>query len=167
MKISALMIAAAFIISGCQQKMATDGKVRVFQPGEAREKPDGTVSRDSPVDYRVAAIDMKLLKRGQERFQIYCAPCHNDTGDGQGMIVRRGYPAPPSYHIDRLRQVSDSYLFQIITNGIGTMYAYGDRVEPSDRWAIVAYIRALQKARDMKYGELSVDEKKALEAAHE
>ncbi|WP_229217356.1 c-type cytochrome [Massilia forsythiae] len=89
-------------------------------------------------------IDMALLRRGQERYTIYCTPCHSRAGDGDGYIVRRGFPAPPSYHIARLRDASDRHLFEVISNGYGIMYPYGDRVEPADRWAIVAYIRALQ-----------------------
>lgn len=89
-------------------------------------------------------VTREVLLRGQERFDIYCAPCHGRTGDGNGMIRQRGYPAPPSYHIDRLRQAPDGYFFDVMTRGYGAMYSYAGRVEPSDRWAIVAYIRALQ-----------------------
>jgi len=89
-------------------------------------------------------ITAALLARGQGRFDIYCAPCHSRAGDGDGMIARRGFPAPPSYHTARLRQAPDSHFYQVITHGYGVMYAYADRVAPRDRWAIVAYIRALQ-----------------------
>jgi mono/diheme cytochrome c family protein len=89
-------------------------------------------------------VTAALLRRGQERFDIYCAPCHSQLGDGDGMIVRRGFPAPPSYHTDRLRGAPDSHFYQVITHGYGAMYAYADRIAPEDRWAIVAYIRALQ-----------------------
>ncbi len=86
----------------------------------------------------------KDLERGQERFNIYCAPCHGRLGNGQGMIVQRGFPAPPSYHIDRLRQAPAGHFFDVITNGLGMMFSYASRVGPEDRWRIVAYIRALQ-----------------------
>lgn len=89
-------------------------------------------------------VTMALLERGRERFDIYCAPCHGRSGDGDGMIARRGFPAPPSYHTDRLRQAPDSHFYQVISDGYGVMYPYADRVDPHDRWAIVAYIRALQ-----------------------
>lgn len=89
-------------------------------------------------------VTMQLLKRGQERYSIYCLPCHSPVGDGDGLIARRGFPHPPSYHSDRLRQAPDRHIFDVITNGYGIMYSYADRVEPPDRWAIVAYIRALQ-----------------------
>jgi len=94
-------------------------------------------------------ITRALLARGQERFDIYCAPCHSRSGDGDGMIVRRGFPAPPSYHIERLRAAPDSHFFQVITDGYGAMYPYADRIAPADRWAIVAYIRALQLSQHM------------------
>lgn len=89
-------------------------------------------------------ITLALLRRGQERFNIYCAPCHSRVGDGNGMIVRRGFPAPPSYHSKRLRNAPDSHFYNVITQGYGLMFSYADRVKPNDRWAIVAYIRALQ-----------------------
>jgi mono/diheme cytochrome c family protein len=89
-------------------------------------------------------ITTALLARGQQRFNIYCAPCHGRSGDGAGMIVQRGFPAPPSYHTDRLRNAPDSHFYQVISDGYGTMYPYADRITPHDRWAIVAYIRALQ-----------------------
>ncbi len=87
---------------------------------------------------------MALLQRGRERFDVYCSPCHSVVGDGDGMVVRRGFPAPPSYHIERLRAAPDHHFYDVITHGYGVMYPYGDRVAPDDRWAIVAYIRALQ-----------------------
>ncbi|MGH8137572.1 MAG: c-type cytochrome [Steroidobacteraceae bacterium] len=89
-------------------------------------------------------ITPALLARGHERFDIYCAPCHSAAGDGDGMVARRGFPSPPSYHTDRLRNAPDSHFYQVISNGYGVMYPYADRITPHDRWAIVAYIRALQ-----------------------
>jgi mono/diheme cytochrome c family protein len=92
-------------------------------------------------------ITMRLLQRGQERFTIYCVPCHSPLGDGDGMIPRRGFPHPPSYHIARLRNAPDRHFYDVMTHGYGIMYSYADRVTPEDRWAIVAYIRALQKSQ--------------------
>jgi mono/diheme cytochrome c family protein len=89
-------------------------------------------------------VDMQLLARGRERYTIYCMPCHSAAGDGDGWVVRRGFPAPPSYHSERLRRAPDRHLFDVISKGYGIMYPYADRIEPADRWAIVAYIRALQ-----------------------
>src|SRR5437870_3401854 len=85
-------------------------------------------------------ITREVLERGRERFEIYCAPCHARTGDGTGMIPQRGFPQPPSYHIDRLRQAPVGHFFDVITHGYGVMYSYANRVEPADRWAIAAYI---------------------------
>lgn len=89
-------------------------------------------------------LTRELLQRGQERYGIYCLPCHSALGDGQGPVVRRGFPAPPSYHIARLRDAPDRHFYDVITHGHGVMYSYADRVDPADRWAITAYIRALQ-----------------------
>jgi mono/diheme cytochrome c family protein len=93
------------------------------------------------------ALTLQLLERGRERFGIYCEPCHSPVGDGDGMIARRGFPHPPSYHIARLRQAPDRHFYDVMTNGYGIMYSYADRVTPEDRWAIVAYIRALQRSQ--------------------
>jgi mono/diheme cytochrome c family protein len=95
-------------------------------------------------------IDRSTLERGRERFDIYCSPCHSVAGDGDGMIVRRGFPSPPSYHTDRLRNAPDAHFYSVITNGYGMMYSYADRVAPRDRWAIVAFIRALQLSQNAR-----------------
>ena len=92
-------------------------------------------------------VDMALLERGKERFGIFCAPCHGYEGDGDGAIVRRGFPRPPSYFEPMLMQAPAQLFFDTITNGFGVMYSYGSRVPPHDRWAIAAYIRALQQSR--------------------
>ena len=93
-------------------------------------------------------VTRQVLERGQERFNIYCSPCHGRTGYGDGMVVRRGFRQPPSYHIDRLRRAPAGHFFDVITHGFGSMYDYADRIEPRDRWAIVAYIRALQLSQN-------------------
>jgi mono/diheme cytochrome c family protein len=85
-----------------------------------------------------------LLQRGRERFTIYCVPCHSPVGDGDGRVVQRGFPSPPSFHIDRLRDAEDRHFYDVVSKGYGVMYPYANRIEPADRWAIVAYIRALQ-----------------------
>jgi mono/diheme cytochrome c family protein len=99
-----------------------------------------------------------LLMRGQQRFDIYCAPCHGRSGDGAGMIVQRGFPAPPSYHTDRMRQAPDSHFYQVISDGYGVMYPYADRITPHDRWAIVAYIRALQLSQHAARDQLDAQD---------
>ena len=103
-------------------------------------------------------ITPKLLARGQQRFDIYCAPCHSRVGDGDGMIAERGFPHPPSYHTAALRYASDSHFYQVITDGYGVMYPYADRISPHDRWAIVAYIRALQLSQHAPKPDLSVED---------
>lgn len=108
-----------------------------------------------PVYSNPLPITSALLARGRERFNIYCAPCHSTAGDGDGMIARRGFPAPPSYHTERLRNAPDSHFYQVISNGYGIMYPYADRITPQDRWAIVAYIRALQLSQHTPASMLS------------
>jgi mono/diheme cytochrome c family protein len=96
----------------------------------------------------------ELLQRGRERFDIYCSVCHGLSGDGDGMIVQRGFPPPPSFHMDRLRQASVGHFYRVITYGYGVMFPYAVRVEPKDRWAIAAYIRALQLSRNATLASL-------------
>jgi len=120
---------------------------------------------------RVAALSasspgtptMAQLARGRERFEIVCVPCHSPVGDGDGTVVRRGFPRPPSYHQERLRAAPDRYLFDVITNGHGVMYSYADRVAPEDRWAIVAYIRALQLSQHAELARLPAQMRAELE----
>ncbi|GAB3429545.1 cytochrome c [Massilia solisilvae] len=107
-------------------------------------------------------VTAQLLRRGQERFSIYCVPCHSPAGDGDGRVVRRGFPAPPSFHQDRLRNAPDRHFFDVITHGYGIMYPYADRVEPADRWAIVAYIRALQLSQHASVAELDAAQRARL-----
>lgn len=97
---------------------------------------------------------LAILQRGQERYQIYCQPCHGLGGYGDGLIIKRGLSAPPSYHLARLRNAADGHLYDVIANGYGSMYSYGSRVPTQDRWAIVAYIRALQRSQNAKAGDV-------------
>ncbi len=115
------------------------------------------------VDAFPVPVTQELLDRGQERFDIYCSPCHGRTGEGDGMIVHRGFPPPPSYHIDRLRSAPVGHFFDVITQGYGVMYSYAERVEPADRWAIAAYIRALQRSRDAKLADVPPGQRQRLE----
>ena len=115
------------------------------------------------VDTFPVPITRATLERGRERFEIYCAPCHGRTGEGNGMIVQRGFPPPPSYHIDRLRQAPVGHFFDVMTQGYGVMYSYAQRVSPEDRWAIAAYIRVLQQSHNSKLADVPVSERAALE----
>lgn len=110
-------------------------------------------------------ITQQLLERGRERYSIYCLPCHSPVGDGDGLITRRGFPHPPSYHTERLRQAPDRHFFDVMTQGYGIMYPYADRVDAPDRWAIVAYIRALQLSQHADAGKLPEDMRARLQAA--
>jgi mono/diheme cytochrome c family protein len=109
----------------------------------------------APCSSQEPPANEQLLERGREQFEVFCTPCHSEVGDGDGMIVRRGFPAPPSYHIARLREAPDSHFYDVITNGYGVMYPYADRIAPQDRWAIVAYIRALQLSQHAPAARLS------------
>jgi len=106
-----------------------------------------------------------LLARGQERFNIYCSNCHDRVGTGNGMIVQRGFPRPPTYHSDRLRGMPVGYFFEVMTHGYGTMYPFNNQVSVADRWAIAAYIRALQLSQHATLDEISSSERTELEGA--
>jgi hypothetical protein len=109
-------------------------------------------------------ITREVLERGRERYNIYCTPCHDGVGDGRGMIVQRGFPPPPSYHTDRLRQAPVGHFVEVMTNGYGTMYSYASRISPSDRWAIASYIRALQLSQQAKLSDLSEEDHRRWES---
>jgi mono/diheme cytochrome c family protein len=102
-------------------------------------------------------VTPQLLQRGQERYDIYCSVCHDQNGEGNGMIVQRGFPRPPSFHIERLRQAPAGHFFRVITHGYGVMYPYANRVAPEDRWSITAYIRALQLSHGAPIASLPPD----------
>ncbi|WP_371824444.1 cytochrome c [Methylocystis sp. MJC1] len=127
--------------------MSNQPKQKTYRPlvGPA-EIPSGVRSFEAH-EAPAPEISITLLERGRERYNIYCAPCHGANGDGKGMIVQRGFPAPPSYHIQRLRDAPPQHFFDVITQGFGAMYSYAERVRPVDRWAIAAYIRALQRSQ--------------------
>jgi mono/diheme cytochrome c family protein len=112
-------------------------------------------------------VTSEVMARGQERYGIYCAPCHGYAGYGDGIIVQRGFSPPPSFHEQRLRELPVGYLFQVITNGIGAMYSYGDRIQPEDRWAIIAYMRALQLSQNATLEAVPTDMQPELEASTE
>lgn len=116
----------------------------------AQLPPEGTLSLESEALDEASRtpppVDIALLQRGRERYDIYCSPCHGYGGDADGVVVRRGFPRPPSLRSGALRQASAQHYFDTMTRGYGVMYSYADRVSPHDRWAIAAYIRALQQA---------------------
>jgi mono/diheme cytochrome c family protein len=173
------------ILAACRQDMHDQP---VYEPLEAgpffaddrasRPPVPGTVARDegdleSPVQTgRTGAtflprgplpLDAALLARGRERYDVFCAPCHDRVGNGDGMIVQRGYRRPPSLHETRLRDAADGYLFDVVTHGFGVMPRYASQVPATDRWAIVAYVRALQLAQNAPVTALTADERTRLD----
>ena len=161
-----LSLAAALALAACddhsmtrQSRYSTYGAAALFPDGtEAQVLPPGAVAQGDLDRLDKAAhpptADAQLLVRGQERYNIYCTPCHGLSGEGDGMVVRRGFPGPPSYHSARLRAAPAQHFFDVITDGYGVMYSYAARIEPKDRWAIVAYIRALQESRAAKVADM-------------
>jgi mono/diheme cytochrome c family protein len=124
--------------------------------------PQHIVARDEE-PAPVPPVTMALLERGQQRFDIYCSPCHGKVGDGHGMVVKRGFPAPPSYYIARLRDAPNQHFYDVISHGYGAMYSYADRVGPEDRWAIIAYVRALQASATAHIADVPPDKRQALQ----
>jgi mono/diheme cytochrome c family protein len=123
--------------------------------------PANTVEwRDRP--QQAPPLTLALIQRGQDRFRSFCTPCHSELGDGNGMIVQRGFSPPPSYHIARLRQAPTQHFYEVMTHGYGAMYAFDYRVPPEDRWAIAAYIRALQRSTAGKPEDLSPEQRAVL-----
>jgi Cytochrome C oxidase, cbb3-type, subunit III len=178
------LLTVCLSIVGCQQKMADQPRYKPLQRSDfftdqrsARPIVEGTVARGdleadeffytgkvngNLVDRLPFPVTKELLLRGQERYNIFCSPCHDQVGTGQGMVVRRGYRPPPSLHIDRLRTAPDGYFFDVMTHGFGAMPDYAEQVPPADRWVIVAYIRALQFSQNAKVGDLPEKQRQAL-----
>ena len=140
------------------------------QTGQVKETPTTVDNMGQTGDYRIRGagasmtkfpftVDKKVLLRGKQRYEIYCAPCHGRTGAGDGMIVRRGFSQPPTYHQERLRKAPVGHFFDVITNGYGAMYPYADKVSPEDRWAITAYIRVLQLSQNAKESDIPAAER--------
>jgi hypothetical protein len=134
---------------------------RINPPLPAAPKPGGRVVPGYSNEFPFP-ITREVLDRGQERFDVYCSVCHGRLGMGNGMVVQRGYRRPPSYHIDRLRQAPVGYLFDVISNGFGAMPDYADQVSPRDRWAVIAYIRALQLSQNATLADVPPDEQREL-----
>jgi mono/diheme cytochrome c family protein len=177
---------ALFSAAGCRQDMHDNPRnepleaSRVFADrASSRPIVENTVARGhlnddeflytgkvggQPVTEFPFAITREVLDRGQGRYNIYCAPCHDRSGEGRGMVVQRGYRQPPSFHIDRLRQAPPGYVFDVITNGFGAMPDYRAQVTPEDRWAIVAYMKALQLSQHATTADVPEAERAKLNA---
>ena len=161
---------------GCRQDMHDQPKYKAFKAStffgderSARPLVEDTVARGqlredeayftgrqgtAPVDVLPVAVTPALLRRGQERYGIYCTPCHGQIGRGDGMVVQRGYRRPPSFHIDRLRNERPGYFFDVVSKGFGAMPDYASQVAVADRWAIVAYVRVLQLSENARVADV-------------
>jgi mono/diheme cytochrome c family protein len=178
------MMFAALFFAGCRQDMHDQPKFIPLRESDfytdqrsARPIVEGTVARGllrddelletGKVNGRDTAefpfpVTAQVLQRGRERFNIFCSPCHDRTGRGNGMVVRRGYRQPPSYHVERLRQAPVGHFFDVMTNGFGAMPDYRAQVPVRDRWAIAAYIRVLQLSEHATLGDVPPDEREKL-----
>jgi cytochrome c553 len=178
------MGAVALLLFGCRLDMHVQPKYLPYEPtdffgdGRSERQPvPGTVARGQlrldelmftgrengvVVDKFPFPITKADLDRGRERYNVYCTPCHDYSGTGRGMIVQRGFPQPPSYHIQRLRDAPAGHFYEVITNGFGAMYSYAARVEPADRWRIAAYIRVLQLSRNATVQDVPESERQKL-----
>jgi mono/diheme cytochrome c family protein len=165
----ALAAISMLAVAGCDN-MANQAKLNPYELPYGSQiewpvkPPPHTVARDATLrPPGPAPLTVALLERGKQRFDIYCAPCHGRYGDGNGMIVQRGFPHPPSYYSDTLRNAPNQLFFDVITHGYGAMFSYADRVDPSDRWAIVAYIRALQASANATIADVPPDKRSTLQ----
>ncbi len=167
------MLLALLALAGCKKfDMAAQPKNRTWDASSflpqgrvMQPPPSGSVAHGLPGDDVAApsVITAALLRRGRERYGIYCTPCHAASGDGSGMIVERGFPRPPPLYAERLRQAPASHFYDVMTHGYGVMYSYAARVAPSDRWAIAAYIRALQASEATDRRRLAASDLAALD----
>jgi hypothetical protein len=180
-----LMLGAIFFLAGCAQKMADQPRYDPLVPSDffangqsARPLVADTVSRNAlpngtPLDTGKSngkyvttfpiPITRDVMMRGQERYDIFCSPCHDQVGTGNGLVVQRGYTKPPSFHTDSLRSLPDGQFFDVITNGFGQMPPYAVQIPVNDRWAIIAYVRALQLSQHAPLSQLSPNEQQTIQ----
>ena len=137
-----------FFLNRSAMRMPVDGTVARGQLNDDPLYYQGKDDKGKFISKNPLTINRQLLRHGQERYNIYCTPCHGLSGYGQGIVVKKGFLPPPSFHIDRLRKIEDGYVFNVITNGIRNMPAYRAQIPVADRWAIVAYFRALQRSQN-------------------
>ena len=182
-----LSMICALLLASCRQEMADTGRIQPMDSSEffkdgrmARSQPLGTVARNQLRDNEQLYTGMQhsklsptfpfeitepILKRGKERFNIYCAPCHDGAGTGHGIAVQRGFQhGPETFHQQRLRDAAPGYFYQAISNGFGMMNGYAAQISPNDRWAIVAYIRALQLSENAVAKDLPDLDRQKLES---
>src|SRR5688572_9242071 len=181
------LVAATSLVAGCRQDMHDAPRYEAFEASAtfadnraSRVAPAGTVARGwlrddealytgkvngETVDQYPFAIDATMLSRGQQRYNIYCTPCHGKLGDGNGMVVQRGLRQAASYHQDRLRQEKAGYFYDVVTNGFGAMQGYAEQIPVRDRWLIVAYVRALQLSQHASVDDVPADKRAELDAS--
>ena len=184
---SLLAVGAVLVLAGCRQDMHDAPRYEAFEASDtfadkraSRVAPAGTVARGwlredealytgkvngQPIDTFPFAITRADLERGQQRFNIYCTPCHGRLGDGNGMVVQRGLRQAASFHQDRLREERPGYFFDVITNGFGAMPDYATQIPVQDRWLIVAYVKALQLSQHATVEDVPADQRATLDAA--
>jgi mono/diheme cytochrome c family protein len=155
---------SAFFPDGAASRMLVANTVARGQLREDEHLYTGKVNGQTATEFPMP-VTAEVMARGQERFNVYCSPCHGRTGMGNGMIVQRGFRAPPSYHEERLRNVPVGYFFDVMTNGFGAMQDYSAQVPVTDRWAIAAYIRALQLSQRASVSDVPADRRGDLDAA--
>jgi mono/diheme cytochrome c family protein len=180
-KLLILATMAVFALAGCRQQMADQPHQRPLEPSNffddgmaSRPVEPGTVARagkeqnglrfHSKVDGKLVdtfpfEVTMEVLARGQERYEIFCSPCHDRLGTGQGMIVRRGFTPARSFHDPRLREAPAGHFFEVMTQGFGQMPSYANQLSEQDRWAVIAYIRALQFSRNVRLDQLPPEDR--------
>ena len=180
------VLAIALLIAGCRQDMHDQPALEPFEASAffadgvaSRDFPEGTIARgqlredtvlytglnpdDTMATQLPMPVDRKLLERGRQKFNTFCSPCHDRAGSGLGMIVRRGFKQPSSFHDERLRQQPVGYFYGVISNGFGDMSSYASQIQPEDRWAVVAYLRALQWSQNVSLDTLPADVRSQIE----
>jgi hypothetical protein len=179
-----ILLLACAALPACRQDMHDQAKLEPLEGSEffadgraSRPLVPGVVPRgglrldqhyftgrtgEVPADSFPHPVTREMLLRGRERYDIFCAPCHDRVGNGLGMVVRRGFRRPPSLHIDRLREAPPGYFVDVITRGFGAMADYSAQVPPADRWAITAYIRALQLSQNARIADVPPEARKGL-----
>ena len=184
---SVVIVAVVALAVACRQQMADQPRYDPLEPGPffadgrgSRDRVPGTVARGEleliedehmrtgrvgtrPADVWPMAVTRAVVERGRERYEIFCAPCHDAAGHGDGMVVRRGFRRPGSLHVERLRLAPAGYLVDVMADGFGAMSGFAAQLPPRDRWAVAAYVRALQLSQHVPAADLSPDDRRQLE----
>jgi len=148
------IVPVLLLLLGACHDMSHQDKATRYSPEAAKVRAAQDTVQYHQAPPRPPSLTLALLERGRDRFQIYCTPCHSELGDGNGMVVQRGFPNPPSYLEERLIKAPTQHFYDVMTHGYGAMYSFAGRLAPSDRWAIAAYIRALQLSQHAPAADL-------------